>query len=447
MRSRRKLGVAVAVAASGLVALALTALATGAGPAAKVGAGTASATKSVCGLGNGKKATGAPIKIGGIATFMPGTDFRDIPKAAAAYFACVNDNGGIRGRRIAYNYYGTAIDPAQVSSLAKKLVESDKVVAIVGNTEILDCTVNHKYYASKGYYVVGSGIAPECYNGAATMAQVNMGPAYSATGAAQALVRAGIKDTLVMDTSNQGDPTRYVNLGGLAVAKGAGLKGVDLHHDVPITDANSVALELVQRAGDGGGVVITYTPPEALKILQAAQQQGVHDKVKWGCATPCNTDFLAAALGSAWNGKLFTNAELALLDSTGPDMQLYRDVLKKYAKGIALGSFSQMGFTEALVATAALLNVKGAVTQASANAAIRDVKNFRTDILCNPWYFGKYPYHNPNNIDRTVVPKDGKMVLKEDCFPILAYNPQLKNIRVWEKRDKLTSGTPYPRQG
>jgi len=38
-------------------------LATGAGAAAPVGSGTASTTKSVCGLGTGKKATGKPIKI------------------------------------------------------------------------------------------------------------------------------------------------------------------------------------------------------------------------------------------------------------------------------------------------------------------------------------------------------------------------------------------------
>ena len=66
---------------------------------------------------------------------------------------------------------------------------------------------------------------------------------------------------------------------------------------MPIQDANSVALKAVQAAGDGGGVVLNFTPPEALKILQAAQQQGLQDRVKWGCSTPCNTDFLAEALG------------------------------------------------------------------------------------------------------------------------------------------------------
>ena len=53
-----------------------------------------------CGLGNGKKASGAPIKIGGIATKQPGTDFSEIPATAKAFFDCVNDNGGINGRPV-----------------------------------------------------------------------------------------------------------------------------------------------------------------------------------------------------------------------------------------------------------------------------------------------------------------------------------------------------------
>jgi branched-chain amino acid transport system substrate-binding protein len=446
--SSRKLRVAAALAVSGLAAALVTVLAGGAGGAtAPVGSGKQTATKSVCGLGTGKKATGAPIKVGGLVTFEPGTDFQDIAKAAAAYFQCVNDNGGIRGRPIQYKYYTTPINPVTAGAQARKLVASDKVVAIIGNTEILDCTVNHKYYRANGYYVIGSGIAPECYNGAPTMAQVNMGPAYSATGTAQALVRAGAK-SLVCDTSNQGDPTKYVNLGCMAVGRAAGIPVHDSHHDVPVTDGASHALELVQRAGNGGGIVLTYIPPEALKILQAAQQQGLIDRVMWGCATPCNTDFVAAALGSAWNGKLHVNAELALLDSTGPDMTLYRAVIKKYTPNTAIGSFSQMGYTEAMIATSAMLNVRGPITKQSVNRAIRDVKNYKTDILCKPWYFGVAPYHNPNNTDRTVVPRNGKMVQSEGCFNILAYTPQLRQIRVWEKQRKLNTGSPpYPRQG
>jgi hypothetical protein len=55
---------------------------------------------SKCGLGNGEKATGEPIKLGAINTKQPGTDFTEIARAAEAYFNCVNDNGGIDGRPI-----------------------------------------------------------------------------------------------------------------------------------------------------------------------------------------------------------------------------------------------------------------------------------------------------------------------------------------------------------
>ena len=57
-------------------------------------------------------------------------------------------------------------------------------------------------------------------------------------------------------------------------------------------------------------MVLNFTPPEALVILQAAQKLGLEDRVKsWGCSTPCDTDFLAKALGPKWNHKLFVNAE------------------------------------------------------------------------------------------------------------------------------------------
>jgi branched-chain amino acid transport system substrate-binding protein len=389
---------------------------------------------SKCGLGNGKKATGEPIKLGGIATKQPGTDFTDIPNAAKAYFDCVNDNGGINGRPISYVLETEQTDPGQAAAAAKKLVETEKVLGIVGNTSIIECTVNHKYYEAKGYYVIGSGIAPECY-GTSNFAAVNMGPRYSVDGAAQYLIRQGVKK-IALDQSNV-PGTGYIAAGAAAIAKDAGVDFKDLHDNVPIQDANSVAIKAVQAAGSNGGVLLNFTPPEALKILQAAQRQGLQDRVKWACSTPCNTDFLAKALGSAWDGKLGVNAELNLTDFDGPDSALYREVLGKYAPKVPLGSFSQMGFVEAAIATKALLGVKD-FTVENVNKAFKDVKDFKTDILCKPWYYGDGPTHVPNNVDRTTTPQGGKMVQKEDCFPISDVDPGIKQVRDWEKANGVT---------
>ncbi len=390
-----------------------------------------SASASKCGLGNGEKASGTPIKIGAIVTKQPGTDFTDITNTVKAYFDCVNDNGGINGKPIEYLPQPEQTDPAQIASLAKKLAESEQVVAIVGNISLIECAVNHKYWESKGYSVVSAGIAPECYS-TPNVAAVNMGPRYSSDGAVQTLIRKGVKKIAFVQSNVPG--TGYIEAGPKLVAADANIPITSLKENVPIQDANSAAIKAVQAAGEGGGVVLNFTPPEALKILQAAQRQGLQDRVKWGCSTPCNTDFLADALGSAWNDKLFVNAELNLTNADGPDSQLYRDVLKQYGPKIPLGSFSQMGFVMGAITTTALLTIDGDVTVESANKAIRAVKDFKTDILCSPWYYGDAPLHIPNNVDRTTTPKDGVMVQDEDCFEISDAEPDIARVREIESQ-------------
>ena len=193
---------------------------------------------------------------------------------------------------------------------------------------------------------IDAGIAPECY-GTPNSAAPNMGPRYSSDGAVQAVVRAGAKK-IAFDQSNV-PGTGYIAAGPTAVAKSLNVPITQFKDNVPIQDANSIALKLVQAAGTDGGVVLNFTPPEALKILQAAQQQGLQDRVKaWGCSTPCNTDFVAKALGQQWDGKLLVNAELNVTDSDGPQSQPLpggvREV-REQGDAAAWASFSQMGFT------------------------------------------------------------------------------------------------------
>ena len=54
-------------------------------------------------------------------------------------------------------------------------------------------------------------------------------------------------------------------------------------------------------------------------------------------------------------------------------------------------------------------------------------------MLCRPWYYGDAPLHLPNNVDWTTTPKNGKMVIKEDCFEISAADPAIAQVRKIEK--------------
>src|SRR5437867_1643280 len=393
---------------------------TSAGSTANAGA----ASTSQCGTKPGVKATGTPIPLGAIATNQPGTSFTDIPNMAKAYFDCVNANGGINGHPIKYYIATEQTNPAQIAALAKQLVQTDKVVGIVGNTSIIECSVNSSYWQKLGFYIIASGIAPECYS-TPNSAAVNMGPRYSSDGAVQYALAQHVSK-VVFDQANV-PGTGYIAAGPAALAKAANTPIVQLTENVPITDASSVAIKEVNDAGPNGAVILNFTPPQALVILQAAQKLGLENRVKlWGCSTPCNTDFLAQSLGAKWNGKLFVNAELTPPDGTDTTaMNLYKAILKQYGTSVqgGIGSFSQMGFTEAEIAVHALQSITGPYTVQSVNAAFKAVKDFNTGMLCQLWTYGDYPLHIPNNADYTVTANNGQMKTAQGCTAISAADP------------------------
>jgi branched-chain amino acid transport system substrate-binding protein len=71
-----------------------------------------------------------------------------------------------------------------------------------------------------------------------------------------------------------------------AIAAAAHVPVTDYTENIPVTGADSVAIKLVDAAGPTGAVVLNFTPPEALLILQAAQKLNLEDRVKyWACST------------------------------------------------------------------------------------------------------------------------------------------------------------------
>jgi branched-chain amino acid transport system substrate-binding protein len=388
---------------------------------------------SACGTKPGVAATGTPINIGAINTKQNGTDFSDIENMTGAYFACVNANGGINGHPIKYFPVTEQTNPSQIASLSKQLVTSDHVVGMAGNSSIIECTIDQGYWKSVGIYALGAGIAPECYSTPNT-ASVNMGPRYSSDGAVSYVISQGATK-IAFDQSNV-PGTTYIAAGPNAIAKAKSVPIQDFTENVPITSADSIAIKLVNAAGSNGAVVLNFTPPEALLILQAAQKLNLEDRVKsWACSTPCNTDFLATALGPKWNNKLFVNAELTPLDgNTSPTAQLFDGILKQYGTDVSggVGSFSEMGFVIGEIATHALETITGPYTIASVSAAFKAVDNYNTGLLCQGYVYGNFPEHIPNNMDYTVTPDNGKFVVASNgggCTLISANDPQIAQYR------------------
>jgi branched-chain amino acid transport system substrate-binding protein len=395
-----------------------------------------------CGLNNGKKASGAPVKLGNVTTKVPGIDFSTGPAMMDAYFKCVNENGGINGRPVQMLEENDNLKPEDAAAAAKKLIETEKVVAVVGGFSIIDCPVNGDYYAKQGFNVIVAGVPAQCFSSPA-IAAANMGPGYSALGAAQIMVEKGVKGKVITMT-NKTPTADYNNSLAAAYFKSKGIASEDVQLDLPITDPATPIRDAIEKAGKGGGVLLNFTPESGLPLLKAAEEAGLMDNVIWGSSTPLNDDSVAAALGSKWKEKININAELSQLQDPNAEMELYRTVSKKYNPDAPLGSFQQMGFMIGRIIVKTLLDMPADKLDdpKAVNAAIKAIKNFKTGIVCKPWYFGGLPAGNvPNNYDNNAVPDgNGKMKFDKTCFAIAEVEPILTAARAAEKAQGLNAG-------
>lgn len=73
-----------------------------------------------------------------------------IRKGADSYFKYVNENGGVNGRQIKFIAYDDQYQPAKTVQQAKKLVDEDKVFAMLGNVCTPCNTAAKDYYIEKG---------------------------------------------------------------------------------------------------------------------------------------------------------------------------------------------------------------------------------------------------------------------------------------------------------
>ena len=87
---------------------------------------------------------------------------------------------------------------------------------------------------------------------------------------------------------------------------------------MPVTDASSQLLQMYQFAGDGGGILLDFTPDTAPAFMKAAIPRASSSKVKWGSSTPIANTFMAGQFPQ-FDGHLWINSEFGNVDpNVGP---------------------------------------------------------------------------------------------------------------------------------
>ncbi|QDW40592.1 ABC transporter substrate-binding protein [Bradyrhizobium sp. KBS0727] len=95
-------------------------------------------------------ATDTEIKLGNIVPYSgPASAFGSVGKVQAGFFRMINEQGGINGRKINYISYDDAYSPAKAVEQARKLVESDEVLAMFAVLGTASNSAIQKYLNAK----------------------------------------------------------------------------------------------------------------------------------------------------------------------------------------------------------------------------------------------------------------------------------------------------------
>lgn len=408
----------------------------GAGIALAASIGTAQAnTGPQCGLSNGQVASGEPINIGAVVGKTGPDDFSAAASSAQAYFECVNQNGGIHGRPIRYLIADDQWSPETAAQVAAKLVNDEKVLALAGNASFVECGANAKLYETEDVMAIaGAGVPRECFF-SKNYVPVNAGPRTSGTIIAAYAAETFKAKKMVCIIPNIPGLGNWACEGAKGWGQENGVAVETIHFDPASADATAVVL---QAAAQKPEVILLNLPKGMMvPVLAAAEQQNLQSRIHFVSTTPAYSKDVPEAVGPAWNQNLEMHLEFVPVESAGPDNQNWQTVMNQYGdKEAARDSFSQGGYLAARIVTQALLSLDAdKVDRAHLSAALRQIRDFESDILCKPFYVGDGDRHNANT-KGPIMQIDGQG-FKEIHACMAARDPELRDVRVYERDNKL----------
>jgi branched-chain amino acid transport system substrate-binding protein len=380
----------------------------------------AATTKAVqapkCGAGSGKPATGTPIPIGGMATVTGGVSNGQGVATAKAYFDCLNANGGIKGRPIAYSTEDDGLNPSTAARNATTLVKDKKVVGIVGGS-YLECPVAGPIYAKAGIYELdGDGGSAQCFT-SPNIASVSMGAPLASSATIAALIDGGAKKIalLVPNVPGLGDAVQQA---AERTAKANGAEVVKTTMYKPgVKDAASLVLAAASANPDG--IALAGVESDLVAILKAAEAQKLKDRFKFASVNQLYAPQAPDELGSYWDdGALKVQHQYGPLEATTPDIALWKAVVARYSPKTPTDETSEGMFLAAKMLADTIATIDGPVTAASVGKAIEGIEDYKTDLLCQPFAWGKLPFRLGNVQTRIATIHGGQWKDEGGCTSV-----------------------------
>jgi branched-chain amino acid transport system substrate-binding protein len=260
-----------------LAVLAVSALAAGCSSSGKGSPSTGANGGSSTTGGSGSTASGGTLKIGVISdlTGAFSSGFITAEKGAKAYVDAVNADGGVNGTKLSYVMGDTASSAPGALAAAQKLIQTDKVFAVVANSAVFFGA--EPYLLKQGVPVIGAAIdGPEWTKSANS----NMFASTGVTDYSKVNSDAGLwlkaQGTTTCGSIGYGNATSGPAASGIQKScVAAGLKPGYLNAQVPIGSTDVGAIAIGMKTAGVDGIDIPVVPNTAFALLATLKTLGV----------------------------------------------------------------------------------------------------------------------------------------------------------------------------
>lgn len=275
-----------------------------------------------------------------------------IDRVIAAYFQKVNDEGGINGRQIRFIYENDSYQPAKTVAAVKKLVEEDKVFALVGGLGTAQNLAVMEYLIQNNvphvWPATGSGSMSNPVKKNIFAVQLNY--TTEATLLTQYAVDELGSEKFAVFYQNDAFGKEGLDAVNAELVERGMAEAAGVSYEVADTNFSAQALKLQTSGADT--VILYAVPKPGGSIIAEMGKIGFQPKMLSSSVIndPAIFELAGPAIEGLWIGAYLPPFD----DLSNPKIAEYQEFMKKYAPEEQIGGFSEAGYAYAQVMTEAL---------------------------------------------------------------------------------------------
>jgi branched-chain amino acid transport system substrate-binding protein len=316
----------------------------------------------------------SPIVLGTLAGLTGSAAQPWVASSVKAYFDQVNKHGGINGHPVVLDVQTGGTTPTEAADGAQKLINEDRVLALVSDSIFLDCAINSSLYTTTGIAVTEFPYTTTCY-GYPSIFPFQGTAGGDEEAVAKFAVGKGAKKVAFLGVTLPGVKADGVAMGDwISAHTKASLAVSDLYAPTA-TAAELDGFIASAKQADVTTVDVLTTPPLGQLALQQAIQAGFGpaNGIRWILTSSFYNAPLLQSFGTTANG-VYVQCNTYCWQGTEKSVKTAYAIEKK-AGTSPIDGLAATAYDGAAVMAAALKKVKGAYTRASILKAMSSLKD------------------------------------------------------------------------